>query len=939
MQLASWRKCDFQVHTCRDPNWVGPRPLGKGDVNPAGGEPATALNVDATRAAWADDFVTKCVVKRLQVVAITDHHETVMVPYVRDAIARRVVADADVDLWLLPGMELTARGGQQCIVLFDHDVGDDWLRQAQVKLGIVVADLDDKLAKAPRVTQLACSYPEICDRIDELVPLRGRYIVLPNVSQGGDTVLKDGAHADFLKMACVGGYLDRNQTIDTLGATNRRRLSGSDPTWSKREVYPIPTSDCRSSDRAALGENNTWIKLAAPTAEAVRQAFLAHRSRIRITPPELPSVVVAHVAIEGSSILQNVAIDLSPELTSVIGGRGSGKSSFLEYIAFGLGRSCYDLERGSYSGSERLVQLIEDTLKIKNGKVRLIIRQDNAAFEVLRSAETAYQPQITYPNGTRQTVAVKDLRSLFPAVVYGQGELAEMGKLAANKADLTDLLPFVNSDYKREDDALLTELEDAKRHVRLAVEKLVQSWLVGAQIRKLKTTRDALKERIFALEKTLPALSDDDRAKVDRFEAGSQFEAKRLQASKHADRIVADVSSVAAELSDARDLTAPASAEVDQVRNAYSDFLKTFVDAAKKLQIDLEGKRSVLQVAEGAWASTFARARKDRDAVLEKLGTHKVATAQIVKLKEDLDKIAEQIGDLEAQSKTFDGSAQALTEKLDTLKRSVQKRSDRTKAWATEIETLSSGKIVAKVVPTGDISEIREAVDVLGIKTGSQEATRLREVDSGVATHTEWGLIERLRSDCMAILHWRHLASADGEEQPKATELFKVLGASARVRTALTETIDAAKLSAIATAVPKPEIELSYSDGARQISFEKASEGQRAAALLFMLLEQSGGPLIIDQPEGDLDNSIITELTDKLHTAKQKRQVLFASHNANIVVNGSSELVGHLNVADDGFRAFDSLGAIDLPAVRGVITSTMEGGEKAFRDRQEKYGF
>jgi type III restriction enzyme len=151
--------------------------------------------------------------------------------------------------------------------------------------------------------------------------------------------------------------------------------------------------------------------------------------------------------------------------------------------------------------------------------------------------------------------------------------------------------------------------------------------------------------------------------------------------------------------------------------------------------------------------------------------------------------------------------------------------------------------------------------------------------------------------------------------------------------------MDSTRLEAIATAVPKPEIKLSYSDGSREISFEKASEGQRAAALLFMLLEQPGGPLIIDQPEGDLDNSIITGLTDKLHGAKQNRQLIFASHNANIVVNGSSELVGHLDVKTSGEREFECEGAIDKPEMCKVITSTMEGGEKAFKDRQTKYGY
>ena len=52
-----------------------------------------------------------------------------------------------------------------------------------------------------------------------------------------------------------------------------------------------------------------------------------------------------------------------------------------------------------------------------------------------------------------------------------------------------------------------------------------------------------------------------------------------------------------------------------------------------------------------------------------------------------------------------------------------------------------------------------------------------------------------------------------------------------------------------------------------------------------------------------------------------------------------TELVGYLDVKDSGERQFDCAGAIDKPTVCGVITSTMEGGEKAFKDRQDKYGY
>jgi hypothetical protein len=68
--FAYWKKCDFQVHTPRDPNWTGPRPIGQGEEIPGVGAKATARDVDAARAAWAKDFVHQCVTKGLEAVAL-----------------------------------------------------------------------------------------------------------------------------------------------------------------------------------------------------------------------------------------------------------------------------------------------------------------------------------------------------------------------------------------------------------------------------------------------------------------------------------------------------------------------------------------------------------------------------------------------------------------------------------------------------------------------------------------------------------------------------------------------------------------------------------------------------------------------------------------------------------------------------------------------------
>lgn len=938
--FAFWRKCDLQIHTPRDPNWSGHRPVGEGDDNSATGEKATLAEIEAARAAWAADFVDHCVTKKLTAIAITDHHEMTMVPYVQAELAKRRAAAPSFDLWLFPGMELTASGGVQCLILFDADLSLDWQRQAQGKLGIAYADLNEKAAIGPKVTQLKLNYADIGGELDELEGLRGRYIVLPNVSQGGKhTVLTEGGHGDFLRMPYVGGYLDRGQTIDTLGGKNKQRLSGTDKMWSTREIYPIPTSDSRSADYAELGGHNTWIKLAAPTAEALRQAFLGRKSRIRIDNPLVPALVVDTVEIEGSSILGNTTIKLSPELNSAIGGRGSGKSSFLEYLAFGLGRSCYDVPRDHYSGTTRMHELINDTLITKGGRVTLTIVQDGAAFKVARRPSTGHQPQITYPNGTSQIVTAKELRALFPAVIYSQGELAEIGKQSGVKTQLADLLQFVNSDFKREDDRLTQEIETAKSRARTAVETLATNWLLRSKLAKLVTTRDSLKQRVEALEKTLPTLSPGDQATVQAFERANAFESKRLQASKHADQMTAELDAVATELLSERDLTTEVKGVPEEFHTQYHDLYQTFSTVITKLQKDLKVKRAALSETEGKWATDLQKARTARDDALSKLSAHQTVTQQIIKLKEELTGATNDVADLEAQLKGETDPAAALTAAIGELKRVNNQRVERTQEWAKEIERLSNSKIKAAVQTAGDTSEIKEAIDAVASKTGSQEAKRQAQLEAALSGTDVWTVVDRLRTDCLNLLYWRLVGSSTGEAQPPSSDLMKILGDTERVRASLTERMDTARVEAIATAVSKPEIALTYHDGSREISFDKASEGQRAAALLFMLLEQPGGPLIIDQPEGDLDNRIITDLTDQLHKAKQNRQLVFASHNANIVVNGSSELVGHLDVKDDGERHIQCAGAIDAPAICKIITSTMEGGEKAFKDRQDKYGY
>lgn len=937
MNFAYWRKCDFQVHTPRDPNWQGARPIGLGDD--LHGALATANDVDASRTMWARDFIEQCHRRRLRAVAITDHHEMVMIPYVQAEITDRRQQDPDFDLWLFPGMELTCRHGVQCLIIFDADLSDEWRREAQGRLGIVVAGLNDKARQGPPVTQLTCDYPQIAETLDAVPQLKGRYIVLPNVSDGGRfTALTAAAHADFRVMSYVGGYLDSGQSILSIGAKARRRLSGEDPTWGSRFIYPLPTSDARDASYAKLGTNDCWIKLAEPTAEAIRQAFLGHKSRIAIAEPNTTNLAVKSVTIAGSSILDDNTVPLSPELNSFIGGRGSGKSTILEYVAFGLGRSCNDIDKPDYSGGQRLSGVIADTLIATGASLELAVVQDGATFYIRRSGATSYNPKITYPDGSSQELSLRELRSLFPAVVYSQGELSEIGKQAGKRAQLSDLLQFVEPEFKREDERLNAEIEDAKLAVRKAVQALSSAWGQEAQLHKLSTARSSLEQRIAALQKTLPELPAGDQQLLSRYDGLAEIDGKRQLAEKQAQAVMDDLGELWRTSRQPVDVSSPF-AEAGALQAAYGQFNAAFSSGIEALGKSLAAHRDTLVNAGKEIETALASAKIERDKVMEKLTAHRSATAQITKLQEELQALLAQIGELSASRPSSDLKFEELKNAIGNLKQAVIARATTTKQWADKIEALSGKRIEAHLNEDKNWSEIFDALDALSAKTGSQTDTRHQRLQEKLTNDGPWPVLDALRADGLAALRWKQMASGGGTDKPACEFITHVIGATDRMLGAFLDAVDLARIEAIATAVPKPDITLFYCDDDRRIAFEKASEGQRAAALLFMLLEQGGGPLIVDQPEGDLDNKIVSELAEKLHTAKQKRQIFFASHNANIVVNGSSELVLAMDTTSDARRTVACSGAIDRDDVCRKITETMEGGEKAFRDRKDKYGY
>ena len=130
-------------------------------------------------------------------------------------------------------------------------------------------------------------------------------------------------------------------------------------------------------------------------------------------------------------------------------------------------------------------------------------------------------------------------------------------------------------------------------------------------------------------------------------------------------------------------------------------------------------------------------------------------------------------------------------------------------------------------------------------------------------------------------------------------------------------------------------------------ALDELSTGQKATAVLLLLLLESDAPLIVDQPEDDLDNRFIAEwVVRKMRIEKRRRQFVFSTHNANIPVLGDAELILGLSATgsgddEEGITRIrpEHVGAIDSVSVRELVEEILEGGKTAFQIRRRKYGF
>ncbi len=186
-------RCDFQVHTPRDRAWKGPDAI-------------TAEERDR----YASEFVAACRERALHAVAITDHHCMTFPPYMRAAVARGLAEDgtaleAGKRLVVFRGIGLTLGVPCQAIIIFDADFADELFPVVMTVLAMSQNDAtESKVCSTVRLNTTTTS-GDLKAKLDEHLRLRGRYILLPNVTdEGQHSLLRSGQQGKYIDMLCVG---------------------------------------------------------------------------------------------------------------------------------------------------------------------------------------------------------------------------------------------------------------------------------------------------------------------------------------------------------------------------------------------------------------------------------------------------------------------------------------------------------------------------------------------------------------------------------------------------------------------------------------------------------------------------------------------------------------------------------------------------------------
>lgn len=834
----------------------------------------------------------------IEIIGLADHGSVSAVDSIRTLFNQNGIV-------VFPGFEIASSEKIHFVCLFDETKTSQELERILGRLDL----LDPENGVLP--TNLTAI--QLIDKVNEI----GGFIYAAH-STNDDGVLKRRMNHVWQHEGLLAAQTP--SSIDDLHGVEsdfyRKVFLNKDTNYQReRAMAAINAADVAKPEEIKSQGASCLIKMTKPCFASFKQAFLDAGSRVRLNSdkPESYASAIERIHFTGG-YLDGVDIELSDHLNAVIGGRGTGKSTLLECI-----RYAFALEPKTQNALKQHKSVIDNNLGKERGMVEVTLRSatlHGRRFTISR--KYGNQPTVVDEQGNISPYHPTDL---LPGIeLYGQNEIYEMTRDELSRNQLIERF-----------------LEGEHEHFDLGIDKV----LAG-----LKENRESIKR----------ALNQ---------KADLESEVERLpklldQAKQFKDLGLDEKLEIIPKLEKEKQLNERAKDDLSRVKVAIDTLKDNLPDTVFLSDISLEGlphagllkqQRGILEALKSGLTQSLAQLEQLADNAAEQLVPiqQSLVDAQSIeeqqlenafkKIPASQGKTGRQIGaEYQVLLKQIEQIRPKQTN-LQTRKTQIAELYNQRKKLLLELDMQTSARATSIIK---SVKRLTRKLDKKVQLSLQPEGNRQHLVDFLNDCNLEGVGLKRLAWVLEQTFSPANLAATIRQGETELTNNFEIPDSVTRALTRLPEQklLELEELLLPDTMA----IELNVTHGEDEAVFrpiDELSTGQQCTAVLHLLLLDNQDPLILDQPEDNLDNAFIAErIVAELRRAKLSRQFLFATHNANIPVFGDAEWIGVLSVAENkGLILPDQQGAIDMPEVQKLAADILEGGKSAFNQRREKYGF
>lgn len=869
-------------------------------VNPVGYNRAyRGIEHGMSEADYNQALLAKCQELDIKVVGLADHGSVDSVDTLRNVLVPQGIV-------VFPGFEIASTEKIHMVCLFPEDTTKDQLNRYLGSLQLT--DPEEKV----RPSRLGCI--QLAETIKEL----GGFWYAAHATQASGILFQKSVHtwqrSDLVKAAQIPG------SIDDLPQEYKNIVLNADPNWKReRPIAAINSKDVAKPSDLDDASASCWIKMTKPTFDAFKVAFLDPESRIRLNSqkPEVTAGEIVSMTISGG-YLDGVEIAFSRHLNTVIGGRGTGKSTLLECLRYVL-----DIPPKGKQAHKLHLEIIKENLGKASGRIEVEIvssSQHGKRYRVSRRYGEMPIAREVVPNGSGN-VSTLQPRDLLPEIdIYGQNEIYELAQDEQSRIQLLDRFLPSDGDYARHNATLKKRLQENQQ-------KLV----------KTLSEVDDLKAQIARLPKLVEQLQgfqalgiQEKLAKTPLFARERQIVERTHEEIRHLRDGLASIRDNLPDLTFISDkaledlpnaaLLSPTRTILDKLRGGFEDHLA-------ELTTKLASGEQQLMAQLALWKQSIAQGEAELEKALRSLPATAGKSGQEVgtayqRLLQDIERIKPLETRMTNHDKLLEFQQQERRNLLAELSDLRDQRTKSLQGAAKKLNRHLERKLKVEVVADADRTPLRTFL--LESKLEGIGEKRLSWIDERDAISPS-ALAQAIRNGSAFL-------QSDWGLTPLVADALTKLPASRLME------LEALELA------HRIDIFLNVSHGQAEANFRplgKLSTGQQCTAILHMLLLENVDPLIMDQPEDNLDNAFIAErIVHELRATKTSRQFLFATHNANIPVFGDAEWIGVFTAVENhGTLSFDAQGSIDVPVIRDQVANILEGGRDAFIQRKEKYEF